>query len=435
MHSTSSPYTTPTRRRLPAWLLPALLLIGFGGLFLLLLRDELMPAPAVQTVRAEYANPETPSEPQEARATLLFRATGWIIPDPLPTAATTFIAGQVAEVPVVEGELVQQGQLIARLDTREYELALAHAQGELEAAEARAAATDAALAEAEALLAALRERAENYARRHERMARLTSAAASEQQREDALHDFTEYQARLRAQEAALQIAGSSAAQARAQVRAARAACDQARLNLSRCAIPAPISGRIMQLSAVPGGRLSPGGETVDMSTAALLYDPKHIALAADVPLDQAGKLCVGQQVRISCDVFPDREFCGRVASIYGKADQTRNTIRCRVSIDDPDDMLRPDMQCRGAFYSEGSISSAPAPDESAASDLVRLPAEAIAADGSVWVVSPQGTLLKRRITREGDCVRGVLPGEPAVLNPSPSFTEGQRVRHEPHHLH
>lgn len=430
-----SPTATPPKRRLPAWGLPALLFAGFAGLFLLLLREELMPAPAVQTARAEYATPEAPTEPQEARATLLFRATGWIIADPLPTAATTFIAGQVAEVPVVEGELVQQGQLIARLDSQEYTLALAHAQGELEAAEAHASATDAALAEAEALLAALRERAENYARRHERIARLTTEAVSEQQREDALHDHTEYQARLRAQEAALHIARGAAAQAKAQASAARAARDQAQLNLSRCSIPAPITGRIMRLSAVPGGRLSPGGETVDMSTAALLYDPKHIALAADVPLDQAGKLSVGQQVRISCDVFPEREFSGRVASIYGQADQTRNTIRCRVSIDDPDDMLRPDMQCRGAFYSEGSISSAPAPDESTASDLVRLPAEAIAADGSVWVVSPQGTLLKRRITREGDCVRGVLPGEPAVLNPSPSFTEGQRVRHEPHHLH
>ena len=420
----------PPARRMPAWLLPLALLLGFGGLFLFILRHELLPAPSVQTVRAEYAG--EPAAPADAtpRAKLLFRATGWIGADPLPAAATTYIPGRVVEVPVVEGQLVQQGQLIARLDAQEYELALAHAQAELAAAEAHAAAAHAALTEAEALLAALRERTANYTLRHTRYERVDTLAVSDQQRTDARYDLAEYQARLRAQEAALAGARSAARQAQAQVSAAKALRDKAELDVARCAITAPIAGRIMKLQAVPGGRLSPGGETVDMSTAATLYDPQHIALEADVPLDQAGLLAVGQQVRLSCDAFPDREFTGHVARIYGQADQTRNTIRCQVSIHDPADMLRPDMQCRAAFYSEGAIPAEPEPENADSppqqGDLVRLPAEAISGD-TVWVVSPQGTLLRRRISREGDKLRGVLPGEPAVLHPRPDFTEGQRV--------
>lgn len=87
------------------------------------------------------------------------------------------------------------------------------------------------------------------------------------------------------------------------------------------------------------------------------------------------------------------------------------------------------MQCRAAFYSEGAIPAEPEPenaDTPQQGDLVRLPTEAISGD-TVWVVSPQGTLLRRRISREGDKLRGVLPGEPAVLHPRPDFTEGQRV--------
>lgn len=422
---------TPARRALPVWLLPLGLVAGFAGLFLFILRGELIPAPSVQTARAEYAETggEEAAPAQEKRAKLLFRATGWLSADPLPAAATSYIPGRVEEVPVVEGELVQQGQVIARLDTAEYELALAEAEAGLRAAEAHAAATEATLAEARAALAALQERGEGLTRRHARLHKL-QAAASEQQKEDALYDLAEHRARTEAQEHALHAAEKAAEQARALVAAARAGSDKAALDLARCAITAPISGRIMKLHAVPGGRLSPGGETKDMSTAATLYDPQRLALAADVPLDQAGQLAVGQQVRVSCDVYPQRSFAGRVARIYGQADQTRNTIRCQVSLEEPADMLRPDMQCRGAFYSEGAI---PAGEEEEATepqeaegDLVRVPEEAIAGD-AVWVVTSEGQLSRRRIVRVGDLVRGVLPGEPVALHPGPEFAEGMRV--------
>lgn len=422
----------PPRTRVPGWLLPLGLLVGFGGLFLFILRHELRPAPVVQTARAEYAGEHTPPATQQQRAKLLFRATGWIGADPLPAAATTYIPGRVVEVPVVEGELVQQGQIIARLDAAEYELALAHAESQLQAAEAQAAAADATLAAEQALLSALRERTANYALRHERYSRLAEGAASEQQRTDARQDLAEYQARTEAQQHVLAAAKSAAVQAHAAAAAARAARDKAALDLGRCCITAPISGRIMKLNAVPGGRLSPGGETVDMSTAATLYDPQRLALAADVPLDQAGQLAVGQRVRIHCDVYPQHEFCGRVARIYGQADQTRNTIRCQVSIDDPADMLRPEMQCRGAFYSEGEIPAGAAEDEPPAGaaedgDLVRVPESAISG-GAVWVVSPEGKLQRRNIQRVGDKLRGVLPGEPVVLHPAANLQEGARVR-------
>ena len=423
----------PPGTRLPGWLLPLGLLVGFGGLFLFIMRHELMPTPTVQTARAEYTDEAVDAAPAtaEKRAKLLFRATGWIGADPLPAAATTYIAGRVVEVPVVEGQTVQQGQTIARLDAQEYELALARAASELTAAEAHAAAAEAELAAARAMLTALRERTANYALRHERYTHLAPGAVSEQQITDARQDLAEYQARTRAQEDALAAADHAARRARADVSAAQAARDKAALDLSRCVITAPITGRIMKLNAVPGGRLSPGGETVDMSTAATLYDPRKLALAADVPLDQAGLLAVGQQVRIQCDVYPDREFVGHVARIYGQADQTRNTIRCQVSIDDPPDMLRPDMQCRGAFYSAGEITpeaEQPEPPEGAAGgDPVRVPESAVVGN-TVWVVTPEGRLTKRTIYRDGDRIRGVLPGEPVVLHPAADLQEGARVR-------
>ena len=159
------------------------------------------------------------------------------------------------------------------------------------------------------------------------------------------------------------------------------------------------------------------------SSGSLIVDGKELTGMSP------GQLAEGQQVRISCDVFPQREFSGRVARIYGRADQTRNTIRCQVSIENPDNMLRPDMQCRGAFYSEGVItreSAAEGERDAAKGDPVRVPESAIRGD-AVWVVSPEGVLKRRQIVRMGDKVRGVLPGEPVLLHPAADLEEGQRV--------
>ena len=44
---------------------------------------------------------------------MLFQASGWIEPDPLPIKSTALVDGVVQEVHVLEGQLVKKGEIIA----------------------------------------------------------------------------------------------------------------------------------------------------------------------------------------------------------------------------------------------------------------------------------------------------------------------------------
>src|SRR5687768_4009427 len=103
-------------RRLPAWVIPFGLLTGFALLFLALFRDRLLPAPAVTTaIVLATANQEGDAAPASSSGGMLFQASGWIEPDPLPVKATALIDGVVDQVHVLEGQSVKQGDPLATL--------------------------------------------------------------------------------------------------------------------------------------------------------------------------------------------------------------------------------------------------------------------------------------------------------------------------------
>ena len=116
------------------------------------------------------------------------------------------------------------------------------------------------------------------------------------------------QAALEAERRAAQSLGSARAQTVAQVAAARAAVDQARLDLDRTVIRAPAAGVVGARSLRPGQLVQPG-----------------VALMAIVPLGQSfvianfketqvARLRVGQPVEIKADAFGKQSIRGKVDS-------------------------------------------------------------------------------------------------------------------------
>ena len=73
-------------RRLPAWLVPLAIVAGFAVLFLALFRDRLLPAPEVQTALVLATVGEEGSVAASSPGSMLFQASGWIEPDPLPSS-------------------------------------------------------------------------------------------------------------------------------------------------------------------------------------------------------------------------------------------------------------------------------------------------------------------------------------------------------------
>lgn len=445
--SRSSPGQVPVRR-LPAWLVPLGIAAGFVVLFLALFRDRLLPAPRVEVAVVLATLSDEPAPAAAAASSgggMLFQASGWIEPDPLPSKATSLIDGVVESVHVLEGQDVKKGEPLATLISEDAKLALSAAEqshatlvatrdahvAAIESARKKLAGAKAASVSAETL----RNEAED------RLARLKGMSA----RAFPEQDIVSARLRVEREEAQKLMADSAAAEAEAEVarlevetrvreneiRAAAIEVDKAKLALSRTVIPAPINGRVLRLIAAPGQKKMLQDNDMESSTIAILYDPGKLQVRIDVPLADAAGLQVGQGARVRCSLLPDKVFNGVVTRINGEADVQRNTLQAKVRIMDPIDKLRPEMLCRAEFLAVAKGGSSTAAVSGATA--VWVPQAAIR-DGAAWVCDPESERVTRREikptteTREGHVrlTDGLRPGEWVVLSPS-SLDDGQRV--------
>lgn len=433
-------------RRIPAWLVPAVILTGFALLFLALFRDRLLPAPGVGTavVLATPGGSETPAA--AATGNLLFQASGWIEPDPLPIKATAFIDGVIDAVHVLEGQQVAKGDPLATLVDADARLALAAAEQEhrmkIAARDAHVAAIGSArkkFESAKAIVEAARTLQEEAADQNARISGLGKGAISES--EVVVTRLRLDRERLQTL-AAQAVSGEAEAEVArmeletkvkdAQAAAAAVAVDQAKLALERTRILSPVDGRVLRLLAAPGQKKMLGMDDPDSSTVAILYQPDHLQVRVDVPLADAAGLSVGQSAIIRCSLLPDQVFSGEVTRITGEADLQRNTLQAKVRILDPAEQLRPEMLCRVEFFGSAAGGA------QATGTLATWIPQAALTDGAVWVFDPDTKRIAKRAvqasaeSRDGfvRILDGLRPGERVVLSPQ-GLRDGQRVNPKP----
>lgn len=442
--------------RIASWWLPVSLLCGFALLFALVFRDRLLPAREVSVVAAIGLADEAPvATPEQASAKtdrrLLFQASGWLEPDPLPVRATALADGVVAEVHVLEGQLVQAGNPLASLidedarlnrDMAASELAMKQAEFdahcvEVQTTQQKLLAEQAGLAQAEAAL-------EEAADRLDRLTRGPAAATTESERVAARLEKLRREAAVEIFQARIReiawdfnrIAYETLAHHHG-IEATRTSLAEAELNLQRTRVTAPVSGRVLRLMASPGEKKMLGMDEMESATIAILYDPEKLQVRVDVPLADAANLAVGQPARIRCSLLPNSVFEGEVTRIAGEADIQRNTLQAKVRVIDPDDRLRPEMICRVEFFEAEKRSAASASAASTGDLTVFIPQAALVDDARVWICDPESNRVESRAVAATQDVRdgwlrlesGVRPGEWVVDDPGISnLNPGQRVR-------
>ncbi len=252
------------------------------------------------------------------------------------------VTGRIAEVLVREGDRVQAGQLLARLDADELQAQAEQAQANLELARARAGSqqelalptSQATLAQASANLAAARQEAR---RSRDLLARGFVAQARVDETERAVQVA---QAQVDAAQAAAKVnrvGGNEVVQARLRVREAQAAAALAQARLQQTRIVAPAAGRIVLRSVDPGQIVQPGRVlfqfAADGSTQLLAQaDEKFLGLLAR-----------GQTAQVVVDAFPAQAFAASVASIAPGIDAQRGTVEVKFAVASPPPFLREDM--------------------------------------------------------------------------------------------
>jgi membrane fusion protein (multidrug efflux system) len=234
------------------------------------------------------------------------------------------VPGYVATVAVQDNQQVAPGQLLARIDDRDYRAALASAQANADAAAAgveqlvqQMAQQNYAIAEAQATLdsdhASLAFARQNYGR-YATLAQ--SGAGTVQEAQQSGTSAQNSQANLQHDIAALGVArtqmavlGAELVKARAQAALAQAALAQAQLNLGYTTITAPIAGVI-------GERSLRVGQYVQAATPLMAVVPlQAVYITANYKETQLTDVKPGQPVAISVDTFPGAVVHGVVNSI------------------------------------------------------------------------------------------------------------------------
>lgn len=437
------------RRRVAVWLLPLCLLLGFALIFALLFRDRLLPAKKVATMIAVGIEEEITQIPDSIASSnngkLLFQASGWVEPDPLPIKATALTDGIVENVHVLQGQLVKKGELLAtliRIDTQlQRDAMVVKVEDEKAMFEAHCVGTQIQLQRMEiekANLTIAEANAEEAEQKFRRYQRLTKGAITEDEMLKAQLDRARMNAEVAAGNARIteishelnKIAFEVLA-LQARIKAAEIQLAEAELAHERTEIKSPADGRILALMAAPGQKKMVGMDEEDSSTIAILYNPERLQIRVDVPLADAGGLSVGQRAKIRCNLLPDQLFEGVVTRIEGAADLQRNTLQAKVKIENPSDKLRPEMLSRVEFFETDQSTTNTV--SNGGGIAVYVPESAVR-EAQVWICNPDTQRAEKRtvttsIVKDG-MIRvdsGIRPGEWVLIEPD-DINVGQRLK-------
>lgn len=240
------------------------------------------------------------------------------------TAVAPKVSGYIASVLVEDNQPVTAGQVLARIDDRDFKTALDQARADVAAADAAIrdldseAALQQSLIEQQRAAIAATEATLKFAQQdHERYAELArNGDASVQRAQQAEAEVSRQSAKLVSDRAGLAAAlrkvdviAAQRVEAEAKRDHFRAVAQQAELNLSYTIITAPVDGTV-------GARSLRVGQLVQAGTQLMAVVPLNaVYLVANFKETQLARMRAGQPVDVAVDGFPDVAVRGHVDSL------------------------------------------------------------------------------------------------------------------------
>ena len=252
------------------------------------------------------------------------------------------VTGRVAQVRVMEGTQVRQGDVLVQLESDELRAALAQAVAAERQAKARLeglrstgrTAAQAARAQADASLQAA---SASLARVQQLVAEGFYSPAQLDEARRAVDVARAQQLGAQAQLQANADAGTEVAQAQAQLALAQAATVAAQARLAQATLVAPADARVLVREVEPGQIVQPGKALLSLALAG------PTQLVAQVDERFLEQLQLGQPAWVVADAFAEQRFAARVLSIAPAVDAQRGAIEVKFSIEQAPAFLREDM--------------------------------------------------------------------------------------------
>jgi len=276
---------------------------------------------AQRTITAAGVRDERVVVPREG----LIAGNAIVEPRERETKVAAAVPGRIAAMASHEGDKVARGALLVQLEDGPEQAALQAAEADYQKAihGQRREDIEATMNDAEAARARAELSAEAF-HRTEQAARGGAATADEldkarRQAESDQRTFEASEARRRAMAAGSRYEDIAAAGARR---------NQAKANLERLAVRAPIDGEILQIKYRVGEYVTPGGDPL-----VVMGDTSVLRVRIDVDERDIGRLAVGNAAFAVADAYPEKKFSGKVVEIAHRMG------RKNVRTDDPTERI------------------------------------------------------------------------------------------------
>ncbi|HXN12822.1 MAG TPA: efflux RND transporter periplasmic adaptor subunit [Candidatus Acidoferrales bacterium] len=327
---------------------------------------------------------------EAGQAGTVLTGSGYVITRHKYIVIGTKILGQIVAEPIEEGQRVKVGDLLARIDDRDYQAQLKQAYADRDLAQA------------------------NLVLKQARVQRMRTLYAQGVESKDSLDD-----------------AENQLAVAAADLKKSNGEIEFAKFNVSQTVITSPINGVVLQKyrelgdTINFGGEIQAGGGATDIAQLADLSD---LRCEVDINESDIAKVTMGTPATVIPDAYPDNPFPAQVVKIYPEADRQKGTVKVEVKILQPDlKIIKPEMSAKVTFQSIMT--------QAAAAPMVLVPKKAIVADGvanSVWIVRGdtihQAPITVGREFQDGiEVKQGLSGGETVIVVPAATLKEGQQV--------
>jgi membrane fusion protein, multidrug efflux system len=234
------------------------------------------------------------------------------------------VAGYITELKVVDNQRVHAGDLLVKIDDRDYVAALNKAEGSVAAQEALLANLDATeqlqyavIGQAKASIDvsnAETVRSRDDQTRYQKLVSQQAVSVESAQRADANFktaqaNTAKAQASMLATQRQIAVIDTQKLQAKAALKQAKAERDMAQLNVGYTELRAPVDGVIGNRRARVGAYAAAGSQLLSVVPVSGLW------VDANFKEDQLARMVPGQEVTIHADVLPGRDFHGHLDSL------------------------------------------------------------------------------------------------------------------------
>jgi len=372
---------------------PAAVLLGLAvtmaaaGAVYALFRNVLSRPLLVETVIVTSGQVDQPG--------ILLTGSGYVVTRHKYIIVGTKILGQIMEEPIEEGQRVKKGDLLARIDDRDYQALLRQAIADQDLADANVRLWQAKVARERELFA--------------------GGVISKDE---------------------FETSENSLAVAEATLRRDKAAIDYAKFEVNQCLITSPIDGVVLQKyrelgdTINYGGQVQAGGGATDI---AQLADTGDMRAEVDINESDIAKVSLGMAAVVVPDAYPQSHFDATLVKIYPEADRQKATVKVEVQIHQPElTMIKPEMSVKANFVEK----------HEGISDEARLavPAKAILHEGGnsyVWTLhngmAKRVSIIEAGENQNGVEIRqGLKEGDVLIVAPPADLADGQKVRSAGH---